>query len=247
MSAPAIYNLSDLSLKRDYSGNARGGWGADNGGIHMESYQILISDPHSLQGYDLTPLCTSIQWDYDLDQACEKITASFVKVSGIATILKPLNQLIINAIKLDAQTGIGTDLEPLKFAVIITTELMDQARGTLTVTAYDIMWYLSNNKASIALQAETASDFINRVAPMFGIPLGRVDQTFTELQPSVFIERTIWDMFVTVLSLTRDIAYSNRILSAGDDPATEDPIAPEDKGDRFFLRTNFDHVMVLRK
>ena len=246
MSAPAVYSLGDLALRRDYSGNARGGWGADTGGISMKSYQILISDPHSGLGYDLTPVCTSLQWDYDLDQACEKITATFVKVTGMATILKPLNQLIIKAIKITA-LGIGTELENLKFGVIIDTELADQARGTLTVTAYDIMWYLANNKASISLQAETASDFIKRVAPMYGIPLDRVDETYVQLLPNPLIERTLWDMFVSVLSLTRDIAYSQKILSAGSDPATENPIAPEDKGDRYYMRVNFDKVMVIRK
>src|SRR5215471_1170470 len=216
------------------------------GDLKLNAYQVLIRDPHADQGYDLTPLCTSLQWDYDLDQACEKFTVTFVKVTGIATLLRPLNHLIITGIKVNIN-GVSTEYQPLKFGVIIDTELTDAARGTLTVTAYDIMWYLANNKTSHILNAETATSFITRIAALYGIKMGATAETGIQIGPDIFPERTIWDMFVTTLSLTRDIAYSNRVIAAGSDPSLEDPVNPEDKGDRYYIRTNFDKVMLLRK
>jgi len=248
---PQTYSIHDLMLSRASGANAYGGGGKDGGFINLSSYQILISDPHSGQGYDVTPLCTSLQWDYDLDQASEKYTLTLVKVSGIVTLIKPLNQLIIKAILLDAANGISSDMQNLKFGIVIDTSLEDTARGTVTITAYDIMWYLTANKASHILQPhETATHFINRTAALYGIPLGTVEDTVVELggeSGDVWLEQTIWNMWVTALSLTRDVAYSNKILDAGSDPSTEDPVAPEDKGSRYYLRTTFDKVNLLRK
>jgi hypothetical protein len=219
--------------------------------LRINSYQILVLDPGIDNGannyQDLTNLCTSIQWDYDLDQACEKYTLTFVKSAGLVDILKPLSHIIINAIQVWANIEVGEKLEPLKYGVIIDTDLASTSKGQVQITAYDIMWYVSTNKSSHALQAETATSFIQRICHKYNIPMGFFADTKTVIGPSTFLERTLWDMFVSTLALTRDVAYKNVLVAQGNSLATAAPIAPQYQSERYYLRTYFNTIALVKK
>src|SRR4029077_3556147 len=74
------------------------------------------------------------------------------------------------------------------------------------------MWYIMRNKDSIMLESETASQFITRTAAYYGIPLGTIMDTGVQLEREPFMNRTIWDMWVSALSYTRDINADARFL-----------------------------------
>jgi hypothetical protein len=226
--------------------------------LKLDSYQVLVINPHAnvqaggpdkkvVATQDVTSICTSIQWDYDLDQAFEKFTLTFVRVADLSVILKALNHIVIRAIRTDAVFGVGTKLEDLKWGVIVEGSLTATARGEMQITAYDIMWYLASNKSSHQLMGETASQFITRIAAKYGIPLGYVEDTKITIGPEPFLERTLYDMFVTVLSTTRDIAYAQRIQEHGEDILAVDPVPPQLLGDRYYMRVKFDRINVVKK
>src|SRR5713226_6949846 len=87
--------------------------------LRLNAYRVYVVSPHSDIAQDFTPICTGIQWDYDLDQACEKFTITFVKVTDLARQIKLLDQIYIMGVKVSATFGIGKEIEPLKFGIII--------------------------------------------------------------------------------------------------------------------------------
>jgi len=212
--------------------------------LRLNAYRVLVANPHSGIAQDLTTICSSIQWDYDLDQACEKFTITFVKVEDLARQVKPLDHVYVMGVKVSAALGIGTEIEPLKFGIIIEGGIKYSANGELQITAYDIMWYLTANKASHMLQAETATSFFTRICGRYGVPIGHVEDTRIIIGPAPFLEQTLYEMFVTTLAITRDVAFTKRIQDSGGDP-TKFPL--ETRGPRFFLRTNVGKVSIIMK
>jgi hypothetical protein len=212
--------------------------------LKLNSYQVWVAHPHDGTAQDLTSVCTSIQWDYDLDQACEKYTVTFVKVRDLARLVKPLDHIYILGRKVDAVNGVGTDIEPIKFGIIIEGGIRSTSRGELTVTAYDIMWYLTANKSSHLIMTESASTFFKRICGYYGIPMGHVDETVEIIGPAPLFEQQLYEMFVTSLALTRDVAFQKRIQLTTTDPTT---IPLQIRGPRFFLRTQIASVGIWLK
>lgn len=212
--------------------------------LKLNAYRVWVANPHMGTGQDLTSICTGIQWDYDLDQACEKFTLTFVKVRDLARQVRALDHIYILGIKVDSVTGIGSKIEPLKFGIIIDGGVRTNARGELQITAYDIIWYLTANKSSHMIMAESASTFFKRICGKYGIAMGHVDETNVIVGPAPLFEQQIYEMFVSALALTRDVAFEQRIQASGGDP-TKFPL--ESRGPRFYLRTQVDKVALLAK
>jgi len=174
--------------------------------LKIGEYKVIVVDTEMGTSQDLSQLISSIQWDYDLDQPSEHFQFSFVHTQNIAMKVKPGDRIKLYGW---AVRPVGTEFEIywelLKRIYIATTTLSSEDGGLLKATGYNVMWYLMRNRDTIMLDKETASQFISRTALFYGIPLGPIADTGVVLEREPFMNRTIWDMWVTTLSYTRDM------------------------------------------
>ncbi len=181
--------------------------------LKIGEYKTVVVDAERGTSQDLSQLVTSIQWDYDIDQPAEHYQLSFAHVSDISQKVKPGDRVKLYGW---AVRPVGTNFEIywelLKRIYIAETTIGSEDGGTLRCTGYNIMWYLMKNKDTIMLENETASQFITRTAAYYGIPLGTILDTGVVLEREPFMNRTLWDMWVSALSYTRDINSDARFL-----------------------------------
>jgi hypothetical protein len=181
--------------------------------LKISEYKVVVVDVDSGTSQDLSQLVSSIQWDYDLDQPAEHYQISFVHTENIAMKVKPGDRIKLYGW---AVRPVGSNIEMyweyLKRIYIVETSLSSSDGGTLQATGYNVMWYLMRNKDTVMLESETASQFITRTAAYYGIPLGTVMDTGVQLEREPFMNRTIWDMWVSALSYTRDINATARFI-----------------------------------
>lgn len=181
--------------------------------LKISDYKVVVIDVDKGTSQDLSQLCSAIQWDYDLDQAAEHYQISFVHTENIAFRVKPGDRIKLYGY---AVRPIGSNIEIywelLKQIFISQTSIGSESGGELRATGYNIMWYVMRNKDTVMLENETASQFITRTAAYYGIPLGTIQDTGVVLEREPFMNRTIWDMWVSALSYTRDINASARFI-----------------------------------
>jgi len=181
--------------------------------LKIHEYKVVVVDSEQGTSQDLSQLVSSIQWDYDLDQPAEHYQLSFVHTENIAQRVKPGDRIKLYGW---AVRPVGTNFEIywelLKRIYIAATTMSSESGGTLKATGYNVMWYLMRNKDTVMLENETASQFIVRTAAYYGIPLGDIVDTGVVLEREPFMNRTIWDMWVSALSYTRDINSEARFL-----------------------------------
>jgi len=181
--------------------------------LKISEYKVVVVSADLGTSQDLSEIVSSIQWDYDLDQPSEHYTVSFTHTQNIASMVKPGDRIKIYGYGVKP---VGSNLEMtwdlLKRVFISKTTLSSEEGGTLQATGYNVMWYIMRNKDSVMLENETASQFITRTAAYYGIPLGNIMDTGVQLEREPFMNRTIWDMWVSALSYTRDINADARFL-----------------------------------
>jgi hypothetical protein len=181
--------------------------------LKIGEYKVVVVDADKGTSQDLSQLCSGIQWDYDLDQAAEHYQLSFVHIDNIAFKIKPGDRVKLYGY---AVRPVGSSLEIywelLKRIFIAQTTIGSEDGGTLRATGYNVMWYIMRNKDTVMLENETASQFIKRTAAYYGIPLGTIQDTGVILEREPFMNRTIWDMWVSTLSYTRDINQDARFI-----------------------------------
>jgi hypothetical protein len=181
--------------------------------LKIDTYKIVVVDADTSTSQDLSQLVSSIQWDYDLDQPAEHYSLTFVHIQDIAHKIKPGDRVKLYGY---AVRPVGSSLEIywelLKHIYIAATNISSDNGGTLKATGYNVMWYIMRNKDTVMLEDETASQFITRTAAYYGIPLGDIADTGVQLEREPFMNRTVWDMWVSALSYTRDINASAKFL-----------------------------------
>src|SRR5580765_5202737 len=181
--------------------------------LRIDSYKTVVVDADTSTSQDLSQLVSSIQCDYDLDQPAEHYTLTFVHTEDIAHKIKPGDRVKLYGY---AVRPVGSSLEMywelLKRIYIAATSISSDQGGTLKATGYNVMWYIMRNKDTVMLENETASQFITRTAAYYGIPLGTIADTGVQLEREPFMNRTVWDMWVSALSYTRDINTNAKFL-----------------------------------
>lgn len=181
--------------------------------LKIGEYKVVVVNVDDNTSQDLSQLVSSIQWDYDLDQPAEHYQVSFVHTQNIAQKVKPGDRIKLYGW---AVRPVGSNIEMywelLKRIYISETSLSSDEGGTLKATGYNVMWYIMRNKDTVMLESETASQFITRTAAYYGIPLGTIADTGVQLEREPFMNRTVWDMWVTALSYTRDINTDARFI-----------------------------------
>lgn len=181
--------------------------------LKIGEYKVVVVNVDDGTSQDLSQLVSSIQWDYDLDQPAEHYQVSFVHTQNIAQKVKPGDRIKLYGW---AVRPVGSNIEMywelLKRIYIVETALSSDEGGTLKATGYNVMWYIMRNKDTVMLENETASQFITRTAAYYGIPLGTITDTSVQLEREPFMNRTIWDMWISALSYTRDINTEARYI-----------------------------------
>lgn len=181
--------------------------------LKLGEYKVVVSDADLGTSQDLSQLVSSITWDYDLDQPAEHYQISFVHTENIAQKIKPGDRIKLYGWAIRPEgSNIDMSWELLKRIYIVETSLGSEEGGTLRTTGYNVLWYLMRNKDTIMLENETASQFITRTAAYFGIPLGTIMDTGVQLEREPFMNRTLWDMWASALSYTRDINAEARYI-----------------------------------
>lgn len=181
--------------------------------LKIGQYKVVIVDAKEGTSQDLSQICSSIQWDYDLDQPAEHYQLTFVHTSNISNRIKPGDRVKLYGYAIRPYgSNIEIYWELLKRIYIAQTSMSSSSGGDLKVTGYNVMWYLMRNKDSVMLEDETATSFIKRTAAYYGIPLGNIMETGVTLEREPFINRTIWDMWVSALSYTRDLNSAAKFL-----------------------------------
>jgi hypothetical protein len=181
--------------------------------LKIGEYKVVVVDTEMGTSQDLSQLVSSIQWDYDLDQPAEHYQLTFVHSQNISQKVKPGDRIKLYGWAVRPVGGsFEIYWEQIKRIYIASTSMSSEDGGTLRATGYNVMWYLMRNKDTVMLENETASQFITRTAAYYGIPLGTIIDTGVVLEREPFMNRTIWDMWVSALSYTRDINSDARFL-----------------------------------
>jgi hypothetical protein len=181
--------------------------------LKISEYKVVVVDAEQGKSQDLSQLVTSIQWDWDLDQPAEHYKISFAHVNNIGQRVKPGDRVKLYGW---AVRPVGSNIEiyweNIKRIYISETTSGSEQGGEMTATGYNVFWFLMRNKDSVMLQNESATAFIKRTAGYYGIPIGEIAETGVQLQREPFINRTVWDMWVSALSYTRDLKEDARFI-----------------------------------
>jgi hypothetical protein len=181
--------------------------------LRLSDYKVIVRFP--TEGpettFDVTNFCKSISWNYDIDQPTETYEFQFAKGRDLLRIIQPGNRIFIYGWKPDPLRDV--EYGQIKSGVIWDVEINTADSTSVNVTAHDMMIYLVNNKGShIIEQDETASQFVRRIAPLYGIPLSNIADTQIGMPSRVpFLNQSLFNMFATALQNTRDLGFSGRI------------------------------------
>ncbi|MDP5273552.1 XkdQ/YqbQ family protein [Chengkuizengella axinellae] len=146
----------------------------------------------------IDPIVKSVSWSGDIMQAARTCKLE------LSNTLNGKNQKI----KIESGGLIQLLYEDVEiFRGVIFSDNI-KSTGAQSVTAYDENMYLLKNTDTIKLRNKTASTFIKEVCSTFGIQTGHVTNTDYVISKMIFKEKTLWDMFVTVLTETKN--HTNR-------------------------------------
>ncbi|WP_173275231.1 hypothetical protein [Paenibacillus sp. NEAU-GSW1] len=143
---------------------------------------------------DITALVESAEWSGTAQKAIRKLTVSLVhaKEGDIAPA------------KVENGSGIVLRFgeEELFRGIVFNAEYKP---GKLSLTAYDQLIYLTNNKDSYVFKSMKASALLNKLCTDFSIPAGTIEDTTHVISHMVCDEETLFDMVKKAL----DITYKN--------------------------------------
>lgn len=141
----------------------------------------------------LDPLLTSVTWSGDITQAFRTLQASFKNT------LDNVSQAL--DIELGRELRLYDDDTELFRGIIFAHDI--NARGDMTLTAYDENVYLTKNADTRKFSGMTASEIITQLCADFGIPTGSVAETGYVIPRLILRDKTLWEMMVTALSETK--------------------------------------------
>lgn len=152
----------------------------------------------------LDPIVNSITWSGDITQAYRKLEVSITNtIDGTAQAI---------SIELGKELRL-LDGDSELFRGVIFQHNID-AKGKMSITAYDENIYLTKNTDSRKFSAMTASAIIRELCTHFQIPVGEIADTEYVIPKLILRDKTVWDMIVTALTETRKQTGRRFLLSA---------------------------------
>jgi hypothetical protein len=143
--------------------------------------------------YDVSQMVQSIEWS-----GTKYGAARSLKVPLVAK--NPKGELIFYPAEGDNVFFYHNKQELFRGTVISKDINKD---GIINITAYDVLRYLLENKDTLQIKNEKASDFIKWVCKLFGIPVGDIADTKYVIKYYSFEDKTLYDMFIMALEMTR--------------------------------------------
>ncbi|MGM0883712.1 MAG: XkdQ/YqbQ family protein [Bacillota bacterium] len=156
---------------------------------------IQVMNVDNGQTTDITTLVESAEWSGTAQKAVRKLAVSLVHAKEGDTAPAPIKH------------GSGIVLrfgeEELFRGIVFGAEYKP---GKLSLTAYDQLIYLTNNKDSYVFKSMKASAVLNKLCSDFSIPAGTIEDTAHVISHMVCDEETLFDMVKKAL----DITYKNK-------------------------------------
>lgn len=144
--------------------------------------------------YYLDQFVKSIEWSGDVMQASRKLSLSLIYTLDNKT--KPYTIEMGKAISFYENSVL------LFHGVVFATDV--NQNGDLTLTAYDENIYLNKNEETRKFTNKTASQIIKELCKDFEIPVGTIVDTEYIIPKFIVRDKTLWDTFITALSITQD-------------------------------------------
>lgn len=152
----------------------------------------------------LDPIVTSITWSGEIATAFRTLSVS------IKNTIDGETQAV--SIELGRELRFETDGAELFRGVIFKHEI--NAKGDMTITAYDEAVYLTKNADTKKFSGLTASAIVRQLAADFGIATGQITDTGYVIPKLILRDMTIWDMITTALTETRKQTGKRFLLSS---------------------------------
>lgn len=153
--------------------------------------------------YDVTPLVKSVEWSGHSEKPNRQLNVS------LANTLNGRSQAVkINKGRFVEFRNNGTLLFR---GVVFSTNISD--RGDLDMTVYDENYYLLKSSDSRKFTNVKASEIIVRLCKDFGIPYGTITNTGYVIPKLIFREKTLHDMILYALTLTKKQTGKRYFLS----------------------------------
>lgn len=144
--------------------------------------------------YDGAPLpVQSVTWSGDITQAARKLDVSLVNTTDGRTQARRIEH--------GKELRLLYDGRELFRGPVFTWNI--NARGRMSVTAYDENTYLTRNQDTRRFVNMTASAIVMQLCEEFDIPTGTIADTGYVIPKLIFPNKSLWEMMVTALTVTR--------------------------------------------
>lgn len=153
----------------------------------------------------ISELTKSATWSGDSKQAARKLELSLSNVmyleNGLLVDIKKGREIIFRKDKQELFRG-------TVFVVSTDTD------GQQNITCYDDNYYLTKNFDSYKFVNKKASEIVSRLCSDFGIPVGIIRDTGYVIPKLIFKNKSLWEMMVTALTLTRKVNGANFVINS---------------------------------
>ncbi|MCH1642052.1 hypothetical protein MJ257_18300 [Paenibacillus timonensis] len=156
------------------------------------SWSITYKDDK--QNVYLDPIVKSISWSGDIKQAARKLVVEMTNTGDLRDLHMKFEK--------GAELRLLLDEKQELFRGVLFADQMN-AKGQMTLTAYDENIYLTKNKDTKIYRNQSASAIIKRLCNEFSIPTGEIHDTGYVIPKLVFRDKTLFEMMVMALTETQ--------------------------------------------
>lgn len=141
----------------------------------------------------LDPIVASVKWSGDIMQASRKLQVQLHNtLDGKKRAVNVQNGQLLTLV---------VDQKEVFRGGIFVNDI--KANGQHSLSAYDDNIYLTKNKDTKIFRNLKASQIIQKVCAEFGIATGTIEDTGFIIPKLILRDKTLWDMFITALTVTR--------------------------------------------
>ncbi len=156
------------------------------------NWNVIYKDAN--QNVYLDHIVKLIQWSGDIKQASRKLVVELSNTGDLRKLFMTFEKgaelrLILN------------EKQELFRGVLFADQI--NAKGQMTLTAYDDNIYLTKSKDTKIFRGQSASAIIKRLCNEFSVPTGEIHDTGYVIPKLVFREKTLFEMMVTALTETQ--------------------------------------------
>lgn len=152
------------------------------------TYKDLKHDVH------LDPIVKSVRWSGDIKQAARKLVVDISNTGDLRELYMMFEK--------GGELRLILDGKQELFRGVIFADQVN-AKGQMSLTAYDENIYLTKSKDTKIFRGESASAIIKRLCNEYSIPTGEIQDTGYVIPKLVFREKTLFEMMVMALTETQ--------------------------------------------